>query len=121
LVQEEVMMMGSAAAKKAWATMRRKGIKPKKTVSHPTSSKSSAAAKARATMRKGRRIKIHSASVNVGSSQKGTYAPPKGWWDHMTKDPHGSAGKPLSAATAGHLWFKVYDNSKRLQILKEYG
>lgn len=72
-------------------------------------------------MSKGRRIKIHSPSINVGSSQKATYAPPQRWWEHMTQDPHGSAGKPLTAAAAGHLWFKVYDNAKRLKIIKEYG
>jgi hypothetical protein len=113
--------MTSAAAKKAWKTRRHHGSSAKRTVKRVLRSGGSAASRAVSTMRKGKRIKIHSPSVNVGSSQKGTYAPPKRWWDHMTKDPHGSAGRPLSAAAAGHLWFKVYNNSKRLEILKEYG
>jgi len=107
----------SSAAKKAWAT-RRRGKKPKGR--HP-SSRSSAATKARATMKKGRRIRIHSPRIKVNGYAKTTYAAPKKWWDHMTKDPHGPSGKPLSASAAGHLWFKVYDNAKRLAIIKEYG
>jgi hypothetical protein len=82
---------------------------------------SAAARKAWATRRRGRRVKIHSPKVRVNGHAKGTYAPPKGWWDYMTKHGHGPAKKPLSAAAAGHLWFKVYDNSKRLQLVKEYG
>jgi len=117
----------SSAAKKAWATMRAKGIKPKRKKPPFTKSMNrrlnapSAARKARATMKKGRRIKIHSPRVKVNGSAKTTYAAPKKWWDHMTKDPHGPSGRPLSAPAAGHLWFKVYGNAKRLAIIKEYG
>lgn len=96
----------SEAAKKAWRTRRKK---------------QSAAKKAHATIRKGRRIKIHSPTIKVNGEAKTTYAPPKKWWDEMTKKPHGKTGKPLSPAAAGHLWFKVYDNKKRLEIIKKYG
>jgi hypothetical protein len=85
------------------------------------SKRSLAAHKAIATMRKGRRINIHSPAVKMNSPQNATYAAPAKWWDYMTKQPHGSAGKPLSAAAAGHLWFKVYDNKKRLEAIKQYG
>lgn len=94
--------MGSAAAKKAWKTRRARGMKKPKRL-------------------KGRRIKIHSPKVKVNGHAKSTFAPPKKWWDHMTKDPHGSAGKPLSPAAAGHLWFKVYGNEKRAEAIKQYG
>jgi len=105
-------MGSSSAAKKAWATRRKNwGRLPSML----------RAKKAHATMKKGRRIKIHSPSVKVNGHAKGTYAPPRKWWDHMTKEPHGVAGKPLSSAAAGHLWFKVYNNNKRLQIIKEFG
>jgi hypothetical protein len=106
----------SSAAKKAWATRRERGH-----VKSSSSNRSSAAAKARATMKKGRRIHIHSPKVKVNGSSKTTYAPPARWWDHMTKAPHGACGKPLSAAAAGHLWFKVYDNAKRLEAIKQFG
>jgi len=96
----------SEIAKRAWATRRRK---------------QSAARKALATMKKGRRIRIHSPKIKVNGSARTTYAPPKKWWDEMTKKPHGKNGKPLSPAAAGHLWFKVYDNQKRLEIIKKYG
>jgi len=79
-------------------------------------------------MKKGRRIKIHPHSpaypqvpVQARVKVKTTYAAPKKWWDHMTKDPHGPSGRPLSAPAAGHLWFKVYGNAKRLAVIKEYG
>lgn len=72
-------------------------------------------------MRKGRRIQIHSPLVKVNADSTATYAPPAKWWSYMTKQGHGPANKPLSAAAAGHLWFKVYDNKKRLEAIKQYG
>lgn len=105
------MVNYSLIAKKAWATRR----------SGKLHSRKSAARRAHGTMKKGRRINIHSASVKRNGHTKTTYAPPKAWWDHMTKDSHGSAGKPLSAPAAGHLWFKVYDDRRRLEALKQYG
>lgn len=72
-------------------------------------------------MKKGRRINIHSPAIKVNADSTTTYAAPAKWWDYMTKQPHGSTGKPLSAAAAGHLWFKVYDNKKRLEKIKQYG
>jgi hypothetical protein len=121
------MNMTSSAAKKAWATRRRKRGFSKKAIIKATKEgrvifpHKSAAGKAHATMKKGKRIRIHSPKIKVNGSAKTTYAAPKRWWDHMTKDPHGSAGKPLSPAAAGHLWFKVYNNDKRLAIIKQYG
>jgi hypothetical protein len=85
------------------------------------SSRSRAARKAVATMKKGRRIQIHSPAVKMNSESTATYAPPAKWWDYMTKQGHGPANKPLTAAAAGHLWFKVYDNKKRLEAIKQTG
>ena len=99
--------------------MRARGTQPKKKLGKGW--KLTAAQKAVATMKKGRRIQIHSPIVKVNGGAKTTYAPPKNWWDKMTKQPHGSLGKPLSAAATGHLWFKVYNNNKRLDIIKQYG
>ena len=78
----------------------------------------SEAAKKAWDTRKGR---VRSESGHAtGAKLPYTYAPPKRWWDYMTREPHGKAGKPLSAAAAGHLWFKVYDDKKRLEILEEW-
>ncbi len=124
--------MTSAAAKKAWLTRKKHhsyrtttGLTDKQFTAlwnqaHPDK-KINPARRAVATMRKGRRIQIHSPTVKVNGHSQTTYAPPKKWWNSMTQDPHGSEGKPLSAAAAGHLWFKVYDNDKRLAVIKQYG
>lgn len=68
----------------------------------------------------GAKRKLKGDRSDAGRKSQYTYAPPKRWWDYMTKEPHGKQRKPLSAAAAGHLWFKVYNDQKRLEILKEW-
>lgn len=114
----------SEAAKKAWATMRRKGIKPaKKSKKKPKKApkqkkRRSPAQKAAATKKKGKRLTVRSPS-KIRTVRKGVYAPPSEWWKWATKEPHGAKRKPLTAAAAGHLWFKVYDDKKRLAIIRD--
>lgn len=112
----------SEAAKRAWETIRarhKKSSKPPKSSKPKSQGRGSAAQRAHATMKMGKRLKVRSPD-KIKTTQRGIYAPPKKWWNYMTQQPHGKQQKPLPPAAAGNLWFHVYDDDKRLQIIKEY-